>query len=81
TVGVLVMLGVSSYSSDVIEHKYAFGEPRYLVPLIPLLGAVIALAVRGAGRRLAPVAGAAMVVLFLGHDIFSQLQVIARYYG
>jgi hypothetical protein len=28
-----------------------------------------------------PVIGAAMIVLFLGHDIFSQLQVIARYYG
>ena len=28
-----------------------------------------------------PVAGAALVVPFLGHDLFSQLQVIARYYG
>ena len=27
-----------------------------------------------------PVAGAPLVVLFLGHDLFSQLQVIARYY-
>jgi 4-amino-4-deoxy-L-arabinose transferase-like glycosyltransferase len=81
TVGVLVMIGLSSYSSDVIGGEAAFGEPRYLLPMIPLLGAVIALAVRGAGRRWAPVVGAAMVVLFLGHDIFSQLQVIARYYG
>jgi 4-amino-4-deoxy-L-arabinose transferase-like glycosyltransferase len=81
TLGVLVMLGVSSYSSDVIAHELAFGEPRYLLPMLPLLGAVIALAVRGGGRRWAPVVGAAMVVLFLGHDIFSQLQAIARYYG
>ena len=79
--GVLVMIGASSYLSDVIQHEHAFGEPRYLLPLLPLLGAVLALAVRGAGRRWAPVAGAALVVLFLGHDLFSQLQVIARYYG
>ncbi len=80
-VGVLLMIAASSYLSDVIAHAYAFAEPRYLLPLLPLLGGVVALAVRGAGRRWLPVAGAAMIVLFLGHDIFSQLQVIARYYG
>ncbi len=79
--GVLVMLGVSSYTTDVVKHESALGEPRYLLVLIPLLGALVALAVRGAGRRWMPVAGAALVMLFLGHDIFSQLQVIARYYG
>ncbi len=78
--GVLVMLGVSSYNSDVIGQTYAFGEPRYLLPMLPLFGAVIVLAVRGA-RRWAPVVGAAMITLFLAHDLFSQLQAIARYYG
>ena len=81
TLGVLVMLGVSSYSSDAIVHQYAFGEPRYLLPMLPLFGAAIALAVRGAGRRWAPVVGAALVILLLAHDVFSQLQVVARYYG
>jgi Predicted membrane protein (DUF2142) len=81
TLGVLVMIGVFSYGSDVVAHEAAFGEPRYLLPMLPLLGAVIVLAVRGAGRRWAPVAGVAVVLLFLGHDVFSQLQVIARYYG
>ncbi len=79
--GLLLMIGFSSYRSDLIEHELSFGEPRYLLPMIPLLGAAIALAVRGAGRRWAPVAGAAMVILFLGHDVFSQLQAVARYYG
>ena len=79
--GVLVLIGFSSYHTDVVEHELAFGEPRYLLPMLPLLGAAIVLAVRGAGRRWAPVVGAAIVVLFLGHDVFSQLQVIARYYG
>jgi hypothetical protein len=81
TLGVLVMVGAASYANDITEHKLAFGEPRYLLPMLPLLGAAVTLAVRGAGRRWGPVAGAAMVILFLGHDIFSQLQVIARYYG
>jgi 4-amino-4-deoxy-L-arabinose transferase-like glycosyltransferase len=81
TVGVLVMLGITSYSTDIVKNELAIGEPRYLLPMLPLFGAAIALAVRGAGRRWMPVAGAAMVVLFLGHDVFSQLQVIARYYG
>jgi 4-amino-4-deoxy-L-arabinose transferase-like glycosyltransferase len=80
TVGVLLVIGVPSYHSDIIGHIYAFGEPRYLLPMLPLLGAAIALAVRGA-RRWAPAVGAALIVLFLAHDIFSQLQTIARYYG
>jgi hypothetical protein len=81
TLAVLVMLGITSYDEDIVTHELAIGEPRYLLEMIPLLGAVITLAIRGAGRRFVPIAGAAMVILFLGHDVFSQLQVIARYYG
>jgi 4-amino-4-deoxy-L-arabinose transferase-like glycosyltransferase len=81
TLGLLVLIGGSSYDSDALNHSPAFAEPRYLLPLLPLLGAVFTLAVRGAGRRWAPVAGAALVVLIFGFDVVSQLQVIARYYG
>jgi hypothetical protein len=52
--GVLWMLGFSSYNCDLIEHQCSLGEPRYLLPLLPLFAAAIVLAVRGAGRRLAP---------------------------
>jgi hypothetical protein len=79
--GVLLLIGASSYVDNGLGSGPAFGEPRYLLPLLPLFAAAIALAVRGAGPRRAPVVGAAMVILFLGHDVFSQLQVIARYYG
>jgi hypothetical protein len=79
-VGVLAMIAASSYMS-VLSKEVPFGEPRYLLPLLPLVGAAITLAVRGAGRKWAPVVGAALVILFFGHDLFSQLQVIARYYG
>ena len=42
---------------------------------------LLALAARGAGRRWGPAAGASIVVLFLAHDIFSQLLVVSRFYG
>ena len=79
--GLLLVIGVWSYQSDVLEHQPAFGEPRYLLPLLPLVGGVVTLAVRGAGRRWGLVVGAALVVSVFGYDVVSQLQVIARYYG
>jgi Predicted membrane protein (DUF2142) len=81
TLALFAMVGVTSYDTDVLKHESLLGEPRYLLPLLPLLGAMVVLAVRGAGRRWMPVAGAAIVILFLGHDLFSQLQAIGRYYG
>jgi hypothetical protein len=81
TVGVLVMVGIASYNSDVLEHIEAYGDPRYLLPMLPLLGAVLVLAIRGAGRRFGASTAVVLVFVFLTHDIFSQLQVVARYYG
>jgi hypothetical protein len=82
SVGVLVIVGAASYSTVLnASGVEVYGDPRYLLPMLPLLGAVLALAVRGAGRRWAPVTGAVILVLFLAHDLFSQLQTIARYYG
>jgi 4-amino-4-deoxy-L-arabinose transferase-like glycosyltransferase len=78
--GLLVLVGVDSYL--VFPTQLAsYGQARYLLPLLPLLGAGIALAARGAGRRWGPATGALIVVLFIAHDLFGQLQVIARYYG
>jgi hypothetical protein len=79
-VGLLVLVGASSYLSFPAEAA-GFPEPRYVLPLVALLAAALALAVRGAGRRWGAAAGALIVVLFIAHDVFSQLQVIARYYG
>ncbi len=79
-VGLMVLIGASAYLSFPSEAA-AFPEPRYLLPLIPLFGITLALAARGAGRRWGPAVGALIVVLCFAHDLFSQLQVIARYYG
>jgi len=79
--GLLTLVGITSYDGDVIGGGGAFWEPRYLVPLLPLFAAALALAARGAGRHLGPLAGVLIVVLVLGHDVFSQLLVVSRYYG
>ena len=79
-VGLLGLVGATSYLSFPAEAA-GFPEPRYLLPLVPLFGAVLALAARGAGRRWGAAAGALLVVLFMAHDLFSQLQVVARFYG
>jgi hypothetical protein len=80
TLGVMVQIGISSFRVFP-EETAEYGQARYLLPLLPLLAAILVLAARGAGRRWGPVLGALLVVLFLAHDIFSQLQVIARFYG
>ena len=79
-IGLMALIGVSSYE-QFPTLSAEFGQARYLLPLLPLLGAVLVLAARGAGRRLGPAVGALIVVLFLAHDLFSQLQTIARFYG
>jgi 4-amino-4-deoxy-L-arabinose transferase-like glycosyltransferase len=78
--GVMVLVGADSYL-DFPQIAAEYGQTRYLLPMLPLLGAVLALAARGVGRRWGPVAGALIVSLFFAHDLVSQLQVIARYYG
>ena len=80
-VGVTALVGLQSYESDVRQGFEPFWEPRYLLPMLALWGCLVALAARGAGRRWGPAVGALLVVMLLAHDVFSQLQVIARYYG
>jgi 4-amino-4-deoxy-L-arabinose transferase-like glycosyltransferase len=79
SVGVLGLVGAAGYGAFP-ERVAEYAEPRYMLPMIALWGAVLALAARGAGRRWGPVVGVLIVVLVISHDIFSQLQVIARYY-
>jgi hypothetical protein len=80
TAGVLLLVGAAGYH-EFPAQPASFAEPRYLLPMLALWGAVLALAARGAGRRWGPVAGVLIVVLVIAHDVFSQLQVIARYYS
>ncbi len=78
SLGLLVIIGAADY---IHRAPGEYAEPRYLLPMLALWGAVLALAARGAGRRWGPVAGVLIVALLLAHDLFSQLLVISRYYG
>ena len=78
-VGLMVLLAAASFGSF---PTLALGdsEPRYFLPMLALGGALLALAARGAGRRWGPVAGVAIVMLVLSHDVLSQLLEVSRYY-
>jgi Predicted membrane protein (DUF2142) len=77
--GVLILTGADSYIKFPAQAG-TYAEPRYLLPMLPLIGAGLALSARGAGRRWGPAVGTLIVVLLLAHNIFSQLQVISRFY-
>jgi hypothetical protein len=79
-VGLWVEIGVQSYRY-LIANGGVFEQARYLLPLLGLYAAVIALAVRFGGRRWGPVLAAALVVLAIGHDLFAQAITISRYYA
>jgi Predicted membrane protein (DUF2142) len=80
-IGLLGLIAGTAYVNRTVEGGAGDAQPRYLIPLLPLLAGALVLAARGAGRRWGPAVGAVMVVLFLAHDIFSQLLVASRFYA
>jgi 4-amino-4-deoxy-L-arabinose transferase-like glycosyltransferase len=80
-IGLMATIAIYSGTDVSSEGPAAYVQPRYLLPLLPLAALVIAMAARGLGRRMGPALGIVIVVLFLAHDIFSQLLVIARFYS
>jgi 4-amino-4-deoxy-L-arabinose transferase-like glycosyltransferase len=76
--GLLVVIGGASYLSPETE---AFTEARFLLPLLALLAAALGLAIRAAGRRREAVLGTIVVLAMIADNVFSQLLVVARYYG
>jgi 4-amino-4-deoxy-L-arabinose transferase-like glycosyltransferase len=80
TVSFMAFVAFASYIIYV-RFQQNVAQARYLLPLVSLYGAILALAARGAGARLMPVVGTAIVVLAIAHNVFSQLLVISRYYA
>ncbi|MEA2456145.1 MAG: hypothetical protein QOI45_2407 [Thermoleophilaceae bacterium] len=78
--GLMVSIGLLGVS---YRHNtgFVFEQARYLLPLLPLYGAGVALAARGAGARLERPLAAVIVVLAMAHGLFAQLLVISRFYG
>jgi hypothetical protein len=85
TVGLLGVIGVVSYQNrnlvNGLDTGNSFGQARYLLPLLPLYGAIVVLAARAFGRRFGPTAGAVLVVLAIAHSLFAQLLTVSRFYG
>jgi 4-amino-4-deoxy-L-arabinose transferase-like glycosyltransferase len=77
----LVFVATASYSAHLTGLAGSGAQARYLLPLLPLYATALALAARGVGSRWAPAAGAAIVVLAIAHDVFSQLLVASRFYA
>lgn len=76
--GLLMLISAASYFNPSGE---SYTQARYLLPLLALAAALLALAIRAAGRRWEGVLGTVVVLAIFADDIFSQLLVIARYYG
>lgn len=80
TLGVVALIGAQGYALQ-RAGLGGVGQTRYLFPLLPLYGLLLALAARGTGSRRAPALGALIVMLALGHAVFSQLVMVSRWYA
>lgn len=80
TAGLMLAIGLSGirFRSD---SGIPFEQARYLLPLLPFYAAAVVIACRGAGERFSRPVAAGVVVLVLGHGLFSQMLVVARFYG
>ena len=79
--GLLLLIELAAYRYHVSFLGQYFEQGRYLLPLLALYGAFIALAARGAGEKWGPAVGAFLVTLAMGHSLFAQLMTISRFYG
>jgi predicted membrane protein DUF2142 len=79
TTGLLAIVAVAAFSY-INDTGDRFEQGRYLLSLIPLYGAFVAVAVRGAGRRLGPYVAIALVTILGLHAVLAQLLAIGRYY-
>jgi 4-amino-4-deoxy-L-arabinose transferase-like glycosyltransferase len=78
--GLLLLIEIAAYRYHLSFLGQYFEQGRYLLPLLALYGAFVAVAARGAGERWGPALGAFLVVLAMGHSLFSLLLTITRFY-
>jgi hypothetical protein len=79
-VGLLGLLNWIGYGVQLGEAE-GFEQARYLLPLLGLYGAIVALAARGAGRRYGPALGVLIVSVAILHSLLAMLLTMTRYYG
>ena len=80
TVGLVILLNWIGYGYQ-LGAAEGFEQARYLLPLLGLYAAIIALAARGAGRRYGPAAGVLIASVAIAHSLLAMLLTMTRYYG
>jgi hypothetical protein len=78
--GLIVLIDLVAYRNWAPTLPGA-AQGRYLFPLLPLFGALLALALRGTGERWGRALGVAFVLLCVAWSVFGQLATIAYFYG
>lgn len=78
--GVLFAVELAAYRYQ-LGLGVTFEQARYLFPALALYGALIAVAAIGAGPKWGRPVGAFLIVLAMGHSLFSQLLTLARFYA
>jgi hypothetical protein len=78
--GLLALIAVQGYGYRVTTG-FVFEQARYLLPLLALYGALVAVAVGALGRARAPVLGALVVSLTLAHGLAALALTLGRYYA
>lgn len=77
--GMLLTVGLAGYRYR-LDVPQSFEQARYLFVVLPLWGAVVAAAARGAGRW-ARTVGTLLVIAAFGHTALSLLVTVERFYG
>jgi hypothetical protein len=80
TGGLLLLIGLVALRGFAPGISGAI-QGRYLLPLLALFAALLALAARGAGERWGRAVGVALVLVCVGWSLFGQLLTIAWFYG
>jgi len=75
------MLLLIGLSADLRRHLISIVQGRYLLPLLPLFGALLALGARGAGERWGRSVGVAIVSGAVVWSLFGQLLTVAWFYA
>jgi hypothetical protein len=75
----LLLVSVAGYRFTAVNHL-DFEQTRYIFPLLPLYGALVATAPLVLRRRWAPVAGGVLLVLLALHSFAADLLTLQRYY-
>ena len=72
--GLAMLIGLAGYQYRRGVPDGIFEQARYLLPLLPFYGALVALAVRAGGRRAGPVLAAVCVVVLTGWSVYAQVR-------